>query len=412
MSESTVAAVDMLNMVTSCLLTLNVVILGVELQYRGYKAASSSGFVPAGRWPDLDLFFKVCSLVFTVLFLLDLIFRVTVLRRSFFRRRGTIQLLNWFDVVLVLGSCLCLLSSHIGNYYNMTIMTKLFGCLRVIRMYRVIETVKVFAKLKVLVNTVMASFLALFWGVFLLVIVMLVSALFLCQALTTSIEDNELAIETRRWLYLMYGTSTRSFYTVFELTFSGCWPNYVRQLVEEVNVLYSVFFVFYIIAVTFAIFRIITALFLRDTMALAASDAEVAVQARMAEKQRYASNLLDFFLAADLSGDGFLSQEEFDYILENQKVKSWLSVMDLDIHETEEFFDLLAGDDGKVSSEEFVEGILRLKGQARSQDLVAVRYQAQKMALEISDIKQALTIVLAKSEDAKGPNVVTSESPQ
>lgn len=76
----------------------------------------------------------------------------------------------------------------------------------------------------------------------------------------------------------MYGTTSRSFYTVFELTFSGGWPNYARNLVEDVHWAYAVFFFVYIIAVTFAMFRIITTLFLRDTLALASNDAEAAAR--------------------------------------------------------------------------------------------------------------------------------------
>merc|ERR1719188_2550932 len=111
---------------------------------------------------------------------------------------------------------------------------------------------------------------------------------------------------SKEWVYNMYGTSSKSLYTVFELTFSGCWPNYARKLVEDVSPFYAVFFVVYIVAVTFAMFRIITALFLRDTLALASSDAETAVQEKIKQRERYAAKLMDFFIAADTSADGFL----------------------------------------------------------------------------------------------------------
>lgn len=175
---------------------------------------------------------------------------------------------------------------------------------------------------------------------------------------------------------------------VFELTFSGGWPNYARTLVEDVNPAYSIFFFIYIIAVTFAMFRIITMLFLRDTLALANSDAEMAVREKQKQQQRYAGKLMDFFNAADSSGDGFLSASEFQEILSNSEVKTWLSVMELDVHDADELFKMLDNGDGEVSAAEFVEGILRLKGGARSQDVMKIMHASQKLLQEMSALRE------------------------
>jgi len=121
-------------------------------------------------------------------------------------------------------------------------------------------------------------------------------------------------------------------------TFSGGWPTYARRLVEEVSATYAVFFIVYIITVTFAMFRIITALFLRDTLALASSDAEMAIQEKMRQKESCAAKLLDFFQAADTSKDGYLTLAEFEAILAEDTVKTWLSLMELDVHDTKQVF--------------------------------------------------------------------------
>eukprot|EP00405_Crypthecodinium_cohnii_P058262 CAMPEP_0206621040 /NCGR_PEP_ID=MMETSP0325_2-20121206/61997_1 /ASSEMBLY_ACC=CAM_ASM_000347 /TAXON_ID=2866 /ORGANISM="Crypthecodinium cohnii, Strain Seligo" /LENGTH=300 /DNA_ID=CAMNT_0054144145 /DNA_START=479 /DNA_END=1381 /DNA_ORIENTATION=- len=269
-------------------------------------------------------------------------------------------------------------------------MLRPFRFLRLLRTLRVARTVKLFSKLTLLVNTVAASFMALTWSIILLGIVMLMAALFLCQALSSSLSDEAIALETRVWIYEYYGTSSRAFYTVFELTFSGGWPNYVRTLVEEVSTGYACFFIFYIISVTFAMFRIITALFLRDTLALASSDAEAEINDKMKQREAYAEKLLDFFHAADASDDGYLTLEEFEDILAHPKVKTWLSIMDLDVHETADFFNILADEEGLVAPEEFVEGILRLKGGARAQDVVTILKITQKIAASVNDMRTNL----------------------
>jgi len=264
-------------------------------------------------------------------------------------------------------------------------------CIRLLRALRVLQGIKLFISLRVLVGTIAASFLALFWSISLLIMIMLMAALFLCQLLSSAVDDAAIEPVRREWIYTMYGTSARAFYTVFEFTFSGGWPNYARPLVEDVSPGFGVFFFVYIVAVVFAIFRIISALFLRDTLALAAADADIAIQDKMNQKEAYAAKLLEFFLAADVSGDGHLTHSEFDAMLTDPKVKTWFSIMEVDVHETAEFFSLLANDQGLVSAEEFVKSIPRLKGQARAQDLIAVRLKSQHISGDLADLRKTVS---------------------
>lgn len=111
-------------------------------------------------------------------------------------------------------------------------------------------------------------------------------------------------------------------------------PNYARPLVEEVNAGYAAFFAVYIAGVTFAMFRIITALFLKDTLTVASADMEEMIHEKMRDKAAFAQKLLDFFMAADISGDGYLTVEEFDAILQDERVKAYLSILELDTFQT------------------------------------------------------------------------------
>merc|ERR1712232_1359322 len=103
-----------------------------------------------------------------------------------------------------------------------------------------------FSKLRVLVHTLASSFLSLFWSFVLLGLFMFGSALILCQMLQFYMTEDSLDLQVRLWIFRMYGTSTRALYTVFEITFSGCWPNYARTIVEDVHWSFVFFFVAYI----------------------------------------------------------------------------------------------------------------------------------------------------------------------
>merc|ERR1719401_2100448 len=93
------------------------------------------------------------------------------------------------------------------------------------------------------------------------------------------------------------------------------------------------------------------------------------IQEKMKEKASYAQKLLDFFMAADTSGDGVLTLEEFEAMVEDDRIKTYLSSLELDVSQCRHLFAMLDDGDGAVDMEEFVTGALRLKGHARSQEI-------------------------------------------
>lgn len=142
-------------------------------------------------------------------------------------------------------------------------------------------------------------------------------------------------LERRLWAWTYYGTSVRATYTMFEVTLSGCWPNYVRLLLETTDtltaLLYGLFFMAYILLVVFAIIRVITAIFLKETMDACNTDN---VDTERAHKRRaYLRKLENMFLACDSSSDGLISEEEFTDMLCDPVVKSLLGDLELEVHE-------------------------------------------------------------------------------
>merc|ERR1711904_478653 len=86
-------------------------------------------------------------------------------------------------------------------------------------------------------------------------------------------ESEDLAVKTQ--VYTFFGTSFRSFITMFEMSiWGGTWGRCGRVVIFSVSRSYAIFFIGYLTCVSFAMIRVIGALFLKDTLASAASDAE------------------------------------------------------------------------------------------------------------------------------------------
>merc|ERR1719253_726914 len=96
-------------------------------------------------------------------------------------------------------------------------------------------------------------------------------------------------------------------------------------------------------------------------------------------KAMYTDKLHQFFIEADTSGDGYMSFEEFQDLLTHPKALTYMQTLELDVHEAESLFHLLDDGDGKVSFDEFLHGIVRLKGQARSLDVITILHNNTRM---------------------------------
>jgi len=211
----------------------------------------------------------------------------------------------------------------------------------------------------------------------------------LCGFLTDWIRDEKNDQTRREWVFKHYGSSSRAFYTMFEATLSGCWPNYVRPLVE-INNWFAVFSIVYVSIVVFAIIRIITALFLKETLQNAYEDADMMINEQLKKKQSYLAKLAQAFEVMDESGDGTITYDEFESMMSNPDVKAYLSVLDLEVHETKTLFHLLDGGDGQITYGEFIEGILRMKGQARSIDLICLQKDVSRLHEAVTAISDRM----------------------
>lgn len=84
-------------------------------------------------------------------------------------------------------------------------------------------------------------------------------------------------------------------------------------------------------------------------------------------------------MALDDSGDGLLSRAEFNVAMEVPEVQSVLHTLELEVHESDMLFDILRDGDFQISYDEFIDGIMRLKGSARALDMVAMRTKVDKI---------------------------------
>merc|ERR1712113_12961 len=216
---------------------------------------------------------------------------------------------------------------------------------------------------------------------------MFLGASLLTQRLQATIMYDGLEIEQQRDIFKLYGTSSRALWTMFQVTLGGEGLA-LAEAVVDLHWFYTLFFVTYSAVVVFAVICIIQALFLKDTLECAANDAEMMVQERLDLKRNTLDKLRAVFMVADTSGDGFLTLDELEEVLSIPQVKGYMELLELEISEVSALFDLLDSGDQVISIEEFTTGVMRLKGEARSLDVVCILRNTDALKNMVTEVDE------------------------
>lgn len=135
----------------------------------------------------------------------------------------------------------------------------------------------------------------------------------------------------------------------------------------------------YCCSITFAIITIIRAIFLKETLSSANSDEDLVVAELAHEKGKMTNKLKALFQKIDHDNNGYISLDEMKDMLKDPVTVAVFSTLELTIREAAGFFELIDDGDGRLTFDEFLTGILRLKGGTKNVDLITCLFENKKM---------------------------------
>jgi hypothetical protein len=189
----------------------------------------------------------------------------------------------------------------------------------------------------------------------------------------------------REEIFQYYGTFTRSFLSMFEVTM-GNWVPICRLLMEHVSEWLALAFLIYRCVVGFAVLNVIRGVFLHETFKVAQSDDEIMIMQRERAVRKHTQNMELFFEEADTDGDGAIRLEEFKEMVADRRVQMWLSAMEIEVRDVEMTFDLLDDGDGCVSVASLIHGFARIKGAARGLEMDAMHRAIRRIESQVNKL--------------------------
>ncbi len=115
---------------------------------------------------------------------------------------------------------------------------------------------------------------------------------------------------------------------------------------------------------------------------------ELLIEDKIHEKKMYVQQMRSIFNEIDVDKSGTISIDELTEFLTDDGFQQYLEALDLNPSDTATLFKLIDFDDsGSVDINEFCDGCIRLKGEAKSFDINCILYNIRKMSKHISILR-------------------------
>eukprot|EP00929_Paragymnodinium_shiwhaense_P014961 TRINITY_DN122962_c0_g1_i1.p1 TRINITY_DN122962_c0_g1~~TRINITY_DN122962_c0_g1_i1.p1 ORF type:complete len:868 (+),score=179.62 TRINITY_DN122962_c0_g1_i1:137-2740(+) len=250
---------------------------------------------------------------------------------------------------------------------------RMLRLLKIVRIVRVLKVLRFVSCLRMIVYSIIRSVPLFFWSLIALFILTFLWGVYLTEAVLghklnasfTRPEDHDL-------LDSQFGTLNRSMMTLLQSVTGGIdWGDVIKTLEFLDHWYLGVFpFLTYVLFSLIALMNVISGVFLETAMERAREEREL----YLAQGARVV------FAAADHDQSGMITWPDFEKALKHNSMKDFFEAIGIDIAEARSLFDLLdMSGDGQISAEEFLTGCLRVRGAAKSLDLLVLSREVTQL---------------------------------
>lgn len=390
----------------SFIIIANTVAMGLQLEFEGTTSAEKVGTEPdEGNWPDAEQTFMAFEHIFTMIFVVELLARLAVNGRRYFKASA-----NWGDLFIVFTAILELYIFPLfaSSFPNLSFI-RILRIFRLLKALRIIRLVKFFENLRVLMAAVVASMKSFMWSMMLLGMTIIIGSIFMTQSLQSYLQDEQEDLELRATVYTYFGNWSRCLITMFEMTLSiGTWGKCGRIVIFNVSRWYALFFIGYLAWVSFAMIRVISALFIKDTLASADQDC-AQVMSELNRDPEYIKSVQRIYNKLDSDNDGSLSFSEMQQMLDDGRLRFYLKKLEIDPRELKGMLELVDDGDQLISFGEFLSGVMMLKVGSRGVDLATLCLENKKVLTKVLAVGNQVDELRQQVNDLQVQHLQTSD---
>ncbi|CAJ1352222.1 unnamed protein product [Effrenium voratum] len=378
------------NMCLGLVIALNSVTIGLETDSVAHAVATQEAHD--------DRLWYIVELIFCVIFLFELLLRLYFHRLRYFTNPVT-RAWNIADFIIVSVSVvdtLILIPFGIGGTARVVAMLRF---VRMMRLARLLRLLKLFKELWLMVSGLLQSLKTLGW-------ICLVALLFCyaCAIITTTVIGHNDEIydpyfsKSGGWDHEVYfATVWRSTFTLFQIMTLDQWNESVVRHVVANQPAMLIFFLVFVCISSLGLMSIMIGVVVENTLATANKDQNKLKARRERDRKQVFGQLQEIFEMADVDGSGTLKLEEVEAAIQKPEIYNKLKMIDFPVDDPGQIFALLDYDEsGELTTEEFITGCIRMKGPAKSKDLLVAQVGVDSMRKQYALFEQEMEKFQAK----------------
>ncbi|CAK0910246.1 unnamed protein product, partial [Prorocentrum cordatum] len=371
---------------------LSALVIIVNAVYIAYVSDLEIEKVGKGELNVISAWFWL-EIVFTAWYAFEWALRVVVYRLSFLLCKDWSW--NVFDTVLVALSLQdIVLSVGMTNPAFLRVMR----LARMLKLLRVIRLLRMFRELRLILNAILSCVKSMFWAMLLIINVSFIFGLCFVQATADYLRDQGDGVgdNEKGELLKYWGSCRTSMYSLYAAALGGVDWDIQADTLRPVG---NLFFLLYLLYVGFffcVITNTLTSLFVEATMINAEKDQQQVIQAELEQKEVYIQQLQRLFLKFGGQGTGEVTLQDFIAHIEDPEMIWFAANLGIDMVDLKQFFAVLSsGGRQLVDLEHFVVGCIRLKGLAKSMDVMDLKLTLRH---ESGDVRECLRLLEGRIE--------------
>jgi len=326
--------------------------------------------------------------LFTLLFFFEMLLKQWFMKWGYFTDHW-----NKVDFVLVVLSILdtgiLALADSSGGLRKFTIIR----VIRMARLVRIIRLMTMFKELWLVVSGLIQSMRTIVWVFVIIFLMIYVVAIITTMQIGHNPIYDIYSKTSGGWDHRKYfGSVPKSMLTLFQIVTLDEWSVSVARHVITNNRAFFIFFVVFIFCTTYGLLKLVVGIIVENVLAAARANKHKIARLEYESKLRTLDSIREIFKLADADQSGEVDLEEFKDIIQDPDVIHQLKIIGVETEEAMDLFHILDIEgEGQLSQEEFISGILKLKGPAKSKDLLAVQVLVDAMAKRMDHLNTCIT---------------------